>query len=417
MKPITSIRRLRPFEEILGLENFAVFKKVLKQRVFLFLAVFTLLSAETLAHAMEEALELFGATKPLTLALAETIPEGPQKADICAFLNSATMTMVRTDAEAGVTKENGFSYPTMTPWCLLAAKYIQSLERRPDLGDWGCGHGFFARHALLSGANPYALDSNLAAVREAKKNIWAVKQYLPKDLKLKNLYKVFHHSVTDPGAEFMARQNDINVAFNVLHYLRPMDVDLFLTKLYENTKDNGIVILSCDTPRDLDGLRQDFYEANKAKGLQYPGYGVYNISSLTFLDSKEKGLVIRGVSPITPEEETSRKFKMGVTYEGLYPSSLEPSYDNGQTITVNKKCLGGHLLAGALEQPYFYHTVHQARNNFHYPELKKVLELAKFTVLNGWYTDHMLDTLYPFDTKDFNILGSKVVVVAQKQIH
>jgi len=384
------------------------FKKAPKQSVFSFLAVFALLSMGIPAHAMEEDLDLFGGTTPLKLRLEETIPAGPKKADICKFLKSVEETEVKTDAEAGLTKESGFSYPTMAPWCLLASKYIQSRKDRPDLGDWGCGHGFFSRHAMLSGANPYAIDSSLAAANEANKQIFESKRYLPEGVKMKELYKVSNTSVTNPCPKFMERQNDINVAFNVLHYLCPTDADLFLEKLYENTKDNGIVILSCDTPRDPGNVCQAFYEANKANGLKYPGYGVYSISSLKSLEGKKKGIVIRGVSPITPEEEAARKFKMGVTYRGLYPLQAE-SRDNGETIVV-------HPEAGDLEPPYAFNTVHQARNNFHYPELKNVLELAKFTVLNGWYTDHMLDTLYPFDTRDLNILGSKVVVVAQKRV-
>jgi len=387
-----------------------------RQSIFSFLAVITLLSTGTPAYAMEEALDLFRVRTPIKLTLEETIPDGPKKADICAFLKAVTLENVKTDAEPGVKKDVGFSFATTAPWCLLAAKYIQSLDRRPNLGDWGCGHGFFSRHAVLSGANPYAIDSSLAAANEANKRIFESKAYLAKGLKIQDLYKASNASVTNPGDKFMARQNDINVAFNVLHYLCPRDADLFLKKLYENTKDNGIVILSCDTPRNPNHTSTDFYEGNVAKGLKYPGYGVYSTSSISFKDTLSKTSTLeRHVEAITPAEEEAQKFKMGEQYKGLYPLPPEQDYDNGQTIMVNEDFPDGDILRD-IRRPYYYATGHQTKNKFAYGALKNVLELEGFTVLNGWYTDQTVDTLYPFDTEDLKIWGSKVVVVAQKRV-
>jgi len=43
------------------------------------------------------------------------------------------------------------------------------------------------------------------------------------------------------------------------------------------------------------------------------------------------------------------------------------------------------------------------------------MELAGFTVISGWYTDHDRDTLYPVNHPDLDkIRKSKVVIVAQK---
>lgn len=359
--------------------------------------------------------ELFKSKEPISLTLEETIPENVQnRSGAIEVLKSAKLTNVATDKEEGVKKEAGFTFPTSAPWCLLTAKFIQLQSFRPNLGDWGCGHGFFPRHALLSGANPKAIDSSLNAAKEANKIIFGAKAYLPEGLDIKNLYTVAQASVTNPNTKFMERKNHINVAFNVIHYLSPPDADKFLSKLYENTADNGIVVICSDTPFLHFPVDWPFYEKRSKLGIKYPGYGVYSQSTVVFLDSQnEKHFVNRSVYEMTSEEEKLGRFKMGQMYKGIYP--LDLSYDDGQTIIVSEQYPDGDILKN-VKRPYAYATGHQAFNKFDYHGLKKVLEGAGFTVINGWYTDHTLNTLYPHDDKglDTKTKKSKVVIVAQK---
>jgi len=355
---------------------------------------------------MEE--DVLRSQKPLKVTLEETIPGGDKKAEIVAFLKSVPITPVDVDHEVGINKTGGFSFPTTAPWSLMITKHIKSLKVRPNLGDWGCGHGFFSRHALLSGANPWALDSSKAAATEANKNIWATKKYLAKGLELKNLYKVFHGSVTDPSAEFTARQNHINIAFNVLHYLSPSDADRFLQKLYENTASLGIVVLCCDTPFDPNGISLAFYQKRKKQGVKYPGFGLYSSSTVVFQDGRQ-GDKERAVSSITEAEEKAGTFKMGHLYQGVYPPH---AIDNGQTIRVDNPSLGRGIL-GKDVAPYTYSSIHYAFNKFDFQGLAMVLESAGFSVINGWYANHHGDTLYPIGVAS-GISASKVVVAAQK---
>lgn len=364
--------------------------------------------------------DLFQTTNPIVLTLDETIPEDCQmRNQAIRLLKETQLTSVKTDptgmSENATKKEVGFSFPVTAPWCLLTAKYIKSLNFRPNMGDWGCGHGFFSRHALLSGANPYAIDSSLPAAQEANKVIFGFRAYLPLGLNVKELYKASNVSVVKPGSTFMSRQNHINVAFNVIHYLNPTDADLFLTNLYNNTLDNGLIILCCDTPFDQNNVGTNYYNHRTSQGLRYPGFGVYNSTNVIFLDDlSNKRSFLRSICDISPEEEKSGKFKMGELYNGMYP--LDPIYDNGQTIQVDSLNAEKDIFGGYANRPYRYATSHQTFNKFDYKGLKNVLELAGFTVVNGWYTDHNLNTLYHHDDEAnlSRIRKSKVVIVAQK---
>lgn len=357
----------------------------------------------------------------IKLTIEETIPQNCKNREVAIkFLKETPLTTVvmdpETNSEPKPKKEVGFSFPSVAPWCLLTTKYIISLNFRPNLGDWGCGHGFFSRHAVLSGANPYAIDSSKAAALEANKNIWGMKGYLPENLEMKDLYKVANTSVVNPDQKFMDRKNHINVAFNVIHYLSPQDADAFLKNLYENTMDQGIAILCCDTPFATD-FEANYYNASLVQKLKYPGYGVYSKSTIVFQDNKQKNFLLRSVYRPTQGEERDCKFEMGRLYKGIYPSN---GYDDGRTFGVDSSSFNtiGDLLASSKnKRPYYYVTGHQAFNKFDYWGLKNVLEIASFTVLNGWYTDHNIDTLYPHDVDTGStVRKSKVVIVAQKKL-
>lgn len=387
--------------------------------VFSIASSVTLLATLSSSQAMEQSAnagDFFRQSGKLKFTVEETIPDNCQDREAAiALLKSVALTTVETEKEEGTKKEVGFSFPTTAPWCLLTAKYINSLNYRPTLGDWGCGHGFFSRHALLSGADPYAIDSSLPAANNANKIIFATKKYLPLGLDIKNLYKAAKTSVVMPGASFMNRTNDINVAFNVIHYLNPSDADLFLANLFKNTKDNGIAILSSDTPLDKNNIQNVFYDQNRLIGVKYPGYGVYNISTVKFLSAPTiANTLVFSVANITEEEQEGKNIKMGQMHKGSYP--FISTYHNGQTTLVDSPNSEAGLLSRYTE-PYCYATGHQLFNKFDYAGLKNVMELAGFSVLNGWYTDHNSDTLIPHDSEEVNnIRASKVVVVAQKVV-
>jgi len=380
-----------------------------KQNIFLFLAALLLATSST---AMEE--DLLRSVKPLRITLEETIPEGDKKQAIVAFLKATTKAPIQIDDDPKSKREFGFSFPPSSPCCLLVAKYIKTnpWEGRPNLGDWGCGYGFFSFHALLAGANPWGLELNKSVADRANKNIWAAKPYLSSDLKLKDLYKVSQGSVTDPGPDFMARQNHINVAFNVIHYLTPTDADKFLENLYQNTAPNGLVFLSADTPFSQPGPWA-FYNRRKEQGVKYPGYALYSVTSWEFLSdlqtSEGSKQSIRSVYPFVDEE----KFKMGQRYPGLYPVDAARPYDDGRVITVTKNSLEFNIF-DRFEKPYSYISDHRAFNKFDYDALKNVLESVGFSVVNGWYADReRSDVLSPVDP---SISRETVVVVAQKRL-
>lgn len=357
----------------------------------------------------------------IRLTLEETIPENCQKkGELITSLRSSQLTNVPTEVEPGIKKEVGYTFPNTAPWCLLAAKYIKSFRgNRPNLGDWGCGNGFFSRHAVIAGANPFAIDSSLPAANEANRTIYKTGSYLPDGLDIKELYKVSHASVVNPGPVFMNRKNHVNVAFNVIHYLSPCDADLLLNNLFKNTENNGILILCCDTPFDSNNVAGVYYQEGKKLGLKYPGYGIYSKSTIVYLDDqKNKNYLTRSVYRPTAKDEKAEKFKMGCIYGGIYPVTNDYKLDNGQTLKVTQEFPNTHALNILKDsrRPYCFSTGHQAFNRFDYPGLKNVVELAGFSVLNGWYTDHWLNDLYPYDHEGpEEIRKSKVVLVAQKK--
>jgi len=279
---------------------------------------------------------------------------------------------------------------------------------------------FFQGIRVLAGANLWALEFSKAAATEANKNIWVIKQFIPASL-LKDLYRVFSRSVTDPGPDFMARQNHINVAFNVIHYLAPTDADKFLENLYQNTIPNGLVFLSADMPYDPDskGNEMSFYNERKAQGVKYPGYGVYSLSRIEFLGGEGEFSWNRGVLPLTKEEETSGVLAMGERYPGLCRPGAAHAYDDGQTIEVQEPFSPRDILgelSGKAAPAYRYFTNHYTYNKFDYEGLARVLELAGFSVVNGWHIDNIMDTLYPIHTPKPPLRKHRVVVVAQKRM-
>jgi hypothetical protein len=391
-------------------------KKVLSHAPILGLLLSTILSSAAM-DSPNLNIELFKTPGPITLTVGETIPDNCQRrGEFIRLIEQTPLTGVKVAQDGKVKKEVGFTFPTTAPWCLLTTKYIRSLDFRPTMGDWGCGNGFFSRHALIAGANPFAMDSSLEAANEANALIYRAGVYLPEGLDVKTIYKAMKTSVVEPAKVFMNRKNHINVAFNVIHYLCPGDADQFLINLFVNTLQGGIVVLSSDTPFGQDNVNLDFYNEGVVLGNKYPGYGLYSTSTVVPLNQPNQRLSRnRCVHRLTVEEESTGKFQMGVMYKGIYPALN--NYDDGSTITVldpmsDKK----DILGKQSGMPYAYATGHQLFNRLEYNGLKLVLEAAGFTVINGWYTDHNIDTLYPHDDMEAfeRIRKSKVVIVAQK---
>ncbi len=334
----------------------------------------------------------------------------------------------------------GTIFQRQQPWCLMAAQAIRELYEssgeRPNVGDWGCGHGQFSLHALISGGNPYGIELHKAAAEDAIETIFKAKKHLPKSLKLKgiktkNLYHVLQGSVSEPTSNFMTRQNHINVCFNVLHHLIPSDIDLLLRKMFENTVQGGFVIFCSDTPVLSESQCRDYHRQGLAQKLKYPGFGVYNTSQYLFTEDMSKGKKedVNGEDPrernkhrsiSRPEKAEKLDLKAGHTYAGSYP----PVYgidtegkmftDAGIIIEIDETNMGGpaDFLGGS--KGYHYTNRHYLFNFFDYTSLSRVLKDAKFTVVNGGYTHRESSVLFPHDG-DRDSRCDKVVLVAQKK--
>jgi hypothetical protein len=392
-------------------------------KVFLFVIV--MITGSSHVYAMEpegtELHSIFMKKGPIQLTLEETLPINLQDRNgALALLSSTPLEFVKitesSSAKTPGTPDVGYTFPTTAPWCLLTTQYIketvESSARRVNVGDWGCGHGFFARHALLSGANPYAIELHKLAAQEANKNIYGARKHLPEGLDIKELYKAFHGSVTRPIANFMNRTNDINVAFNVLHHLTPEETDLFLKKMFENTTQDGLIVICGDTP--FFPSDADYYNEGLKKGLKYPGFGIYNKSSIVFSSNVNQKSTVR-LSAYRPTKKELHQFEMGHGYLGSYPPNKH--LDDTRTIFMDDQTGKAPENILKTKEPYYYRNSYQLMNLFDYGALKNIVESAGFAALNGWYTDHMSDTLYPHDVKVSPSLckKSKVVIVAKKK--
>lgn len=385
----------------------------------------------TSAMENEDPTHLFKTQGRIQLSIEETIPLNCQsRGEALQILKNRVIVSVTQPRDQNIQDERlvaatrlfGNTIPSTAPWCLLTAKYIQSLGARPDVGDWGCGHGFFSQHAVLAGANPWAIDFTKEAAENANRNIWAFRKYLPQNLDMKKLYKVSHTSAANPIENFMKRKNDINVAFNLIHYLTPDDADQFFTNLFLNTKDNGIVILCTDTPFDPDFLGTEttaFYKEGVEKGLKYPGFGVCSVSQVMFSNSQPPYLIKHRSYRPSKQELDEKKFQIGYNYKGIYPKFNEiDEKNNGGILSLREAAPYDARLKTVLEREptaYGFGTNHALYNLFDFPELKKVMEEAGFSVINGWYTDRNLDTLYPLNDAPTDLtLRGKVILVGQK---
>ncbi len=362
----------------------------------------------------------FGKKGAIVVSLKASIPDSLAGEKTEAFLKSTKLELVKTDGSTDpksiCKKDVGYSFPSISPWCLITAGYIkdkyESSGKRLSLGDWGCGHGFFSAYAMIVGADPYALESQRAAAEEANKYIFGAREYLPKGLDIRTLYKVVLGSVTKPSEKFMARENDVNVAFNVLHHLSPSDSDLLLKNMFKNTAQGGLVVLCCDTPFDS-SIGVEYFNQSLQKKVTYPGFGLYNKSNIVFKDTGKKSTALLSVCRPTKKEIDS--LKTGQIYMGSYPQN--DLLDDTQTLFVDDPddTQKGNILRH--KAPYYYRNFYQLLNKFDFEALKEVVEASGFIVVNGWYTDHTLDTLYPHDSEiDTSICKkSKVVIVGYKK--
>jgi len=148
--------------------------------------------------------------------------------------------------------------------------------------------------------------------------------------------------------------------------------------------------------------------------VKYPGLGLYTKSNIIFKSDMNKKLSAI-LSVHRPTEEEKSVFKTGQCYNGSYPGN--DLVDDTKTLFVDDPSgtSTGNILNN--QRPYYYQNFHQLLNIFDYGALKIVVEAAGFTVINGWYTDHVIDTLYPHDAEINPSLckKTKVVIVAQKK--
>lgn len=349
-----------------------------------------------------------------TITLEETIASDCQnQEDLLEILRNTPLT---SNPGLVSTIDVGFTFPSTTPWCLYAAKLIKDLYDatggRVPVGDWGSGLGFFARHALVAGATVNALELDKQTAISSAPYIKKISPHLPDGVQIKDIFKTYFGNATDLTPEFMARQNQVNVAFNVIHHLTPSQVSVVLSKMFENTTEGGWVVLCCDAP--LLAIEGRFYEDSLAAGIKHPGFGVYNHVDLIYSNGRTPNATLN--IELLPEE-AALKLGAGKSHPGLF--SNDPAVmslpHTGTNITQKDHDSSALSTIMSFPGPYAYSYRHNVVNKYRFEALSALFEEAGFKVTHGWYADHTSPILYPHQHPlPKGVYGSKVVIVAQK---
>jgi hypothetical protein len=138
------------------------------------------------------------------------------------------------------------------------------------VGSWGCGYGSAEALMVLAGANLKAFDKNRAVAQEANKFLWSITRLAGIGDKSNLPYSISCADVELPKEVFMKRKNQLNICFNVMHYLTPKQNKSLLSNLFENTVENGFVVI---TAMSIDEHLPE--ESRINLGDEYPFYKIY----------------------------------------------------------------------------------------------------------------------------------------------
>lgn len=379
-------------------------KIIMKFKHLILSTVFLSLLNQSFATDEKKEIIKHETTKHTTPSLDEILPSNltdEQKTEIKSFIQSTKLTLIKTQHDPKSMNEPvrdvGYTFPTLAPWCLLALEEIKNQSektgKRIPIGDWGGGYCYFSRDAIIFGALPNVLEKHKDIATIANNTIYTAKKFLPQDLRMDHLYKVFVDSVTNPAKNFMDRKNQINVSFNVIHHLNPEEADKLIHNMYENTLDNGLIFIVSATPYTSNINREiaiDYYKKRQEEGEKYPGFGLYNSAKRqNFLGGRIETMA-HSVVPFV--KKSHQHLEMAVDYSGIFPKNVK--YED----IVYKN-------------DYAYNYYYHLYNPMDHISLSNIIEQAGFTVLKSWYCGHDSSELFSPDSNNFK---SKVVVIAKK---
>lgn len=304
--------------------------------------------------------------------------------------------------------EFGKTFRANTSYAQLAAMLVElnasSLPEFPFLiGDWGCGQGYTGVFLLLAGNGNASLKLFDPVKKTAEKANSVLHKIATKYLAEK--YKKYSRNEDNPSftvsigtgeqppKAFMARQNDLNIAFNIMHMMDPGQCDAFLSNLYKNTKRNGIamIVTGCffEEVEELVGI----YQQREQAGVRYPGYGIYIFSPITVetTSSEPSHAKVSFVSDF-PKDSF---IKPGDVWNGSHPDDHSPSLKHHVTDTQVCMC----------------------RNFLTRSTLVRRLEEQGFTIINSFYVNKNNSNLYPA-SEHLDVAGplkDSILVIVEKQ--
>lgn len=397
----------------------------------LFLLTLTAMSSMDASDRPSELLSHISQKVPLTMTLKDGISESLIGADavdaIVTLLSNRGVETVVDHSREDNSLQLGFTYPPESPWSILAAvqilKIYKDTGKRVLVADWACGKGFSTMQAVVAGANANAIEQHKPAADEANKNIWSIKSKVNNSqFDLKNNYKVFHGSVTNPGTKFMERRNQVSIVFNILHQLKPKEADQLLLNVWNNLESAGIAFICTDTTYPLPKM-DPTYSANVACKKKYPGYGIVNLSELTVERSRETTYLVRSLKDI-PDEQ---KIEMGTVYPGSYPPNNYLGISDTNILRIHdprdtrfNKFIDPdsqiHDILSSQAESYTVQNTHRPMNLFDYLSLKNLVEGFGFTVINAWYTNPTTNILSPCEGSPIDKKLVMAVIKPEKKL-
>lgn len=294
------------------------------------------------------------------------------KEDIIKILKSKSPSGVVKILDNGTKLDYGVTFANSFPWTKLTAQVIKRMfdrtGERVTVGSWGCGYGYSEALLLLAGADLKALDLNEDAANSANRYLFSLVR-LSKIGDMKSpKYTLACSSVENPPPPFMDRKNQINVCFNVIHYLNPEQSESLLDNLYNNTLDGGFVVISCLA---LDKDLVEVYNIDMSR--DYPGYKLY--SEVYICDQIEPRCTLTQVSEVTDENK-----------DAMWTPIVEP-----MVMVANR---AGSRFEAAAEDlnllSYRYLIHHRVVNKFTIEALGELLAKHGFVFVKGFEADEFV---------------------------
>lgn len=330
-------------------------------------------------------------------------------------------------------KEFGLTFGCNTSYSRLAANFVNlNVSLAPiNIGDWGCGQGFTSAFLLAVGdgnASIKMFDPVLESVRIANSTMHRVGQKYLKEKYRKYTEKEPNPSFTaskcsaeKPSATFMARENDLNIAFNIMHMMGPDQCDDFLKNIYKNTKKNGIAMIVVNRlSPDEDVIRR--YQKRKEAGKRYPGFGIYNVSIIWegCLAHSSASHIVH--SPVSRKLAKNNEIRVGEVWEGRYPADPNFPYE-GFVADAQKTKFGAanpfHQLAKDKGwKSYVFKNIYTFQNYFTAETIAGLVQENGFKVINVFGVNKRNANFYPAselsDDHESFLKADALLVIAEK---